>query len=278
MCNATILPGAIQSNAQTPRVAISLVGGHQYALAGAIGNLVTEEPDWGNNRLLKSLPHEILALFEKDLRQVLLEQDVVCYEARGLIDRVYFPITGMISLFVAGGEGEIVGTAVIGREGSAGLQSGLGQQRSYSRTTIQIPGYFAVISATRFKRAVCSSAPLRDLVFRYLGALWAEAQQIAVCNAIHSVPARLCRWLLQVADANGSDLLPLKHEYLADMLGVHRSTVTVLAQVLQERGAIRSRRGRITLLDRRMLERSACKCYQAIKRERSVVQNDEVRR
>jgi hypothetical protein len=83
---------------------------------------------------------------------------------------------------------------------------------------------------------------------------------------------------LQVADANGSDLLPLKHEYLADLLGVHRSTVTMLAQVLQERGAIRGRRGRITLLDRRMLERTACKCYQAIKREKSVVQNDEVRR
>ena len=184
----------------------------------------------------------------------------------------------MISLFGAGGEGEIVGTAVIGREGAAGLQSGLGQQRSYSRTTIQIPGHFAVISTTRFKQAVSSSAPLRDLVFRYVGTLWAEAQQIAVCNAIHSVPARLCRWLLQAADATGGDLLPLTQEYLADMLGVHRGTVTALAQVLQERGAIRSRRGRITLLDRRMLERSACKCYQAIKREKSVAQDDEVRR
>jgi CRP-like cAMP-binding protein len=184
----------------------------------------------------------------------------------------------MISLFGAGGEGEIVGTAVIGREGAAGLQSGLGQQRSYSRTTIQIPGHFAVISATRFKQTVSSSAPLRDLVFRYVGTLWAEAQQIAVCNAIHSVPARLCRLLLQAADATGSDLLPLKQQYLADMLGVHRGTVTALAQVLQERDAIRSRRGRVSLLDRRMLERSACKCYQAIKREKSVAQDDEVRR
>ena len=234
---------------------------------------MTKEPDlgrWGNNRLLKSLSHETLALFGQDLRQVSLSQGVVCYEARGLIDRVYFPITGMISLSVAGGEGEIVGTAVIGREGAAGLQSGLGQQMSYSRTTIQIPGYFAVISATPFKRAVNSSAPLRDLVFRYVGTQWAEAQQIAVCNAIHSTPARLCRWLLQVADATGSDILPLKHEYLADMLGAHRSTVTMLAQVLQERGAIRCRRGRIAVLKRKMLERSACKCYEAIKREKSV--------
>jgi CRP-like cAMP-binding protein len=224
------------------------------------------------------LPHKTLALFEQGLKQVFLSEGVVCYEARGLIDRVYFPITGMISLLVAGGGGETVGTAVIGHEGAAGLQIGLGQQRSYSRTTIQIPGYFAVISATRFARAVSSSAPLRDLVFRYVGTLWAEAQQIAACNAIHSVPARLCRWLLQAADATGSDLLPLTQDYLAEMLGVHRSTVTVLAQVLQERGAIRIRRGRITLLDRRMLERSSCKCYQAIKREKSFAQNDEVRR
>jgi CRP-like cAMP-binding protein len=230
---------------------------------------VIKTPDlgrWGNNRLLKALPRETLALLGQNLRQISLSQGTVCYEAGGRIDRVYFPMSGMISLFVAGGKGEIVGTAVIGREGAAGLQSGLGQHRSYSRTTIQIPGYFAVISATHFKRAVSRSAPLRDLVFRYVGTLWAEAQQTAVCNAIHSVPARLSRWLLQAADATGSDLLPLKQEYLvADMLGAHRTTVTMLAQVLQERGAIRSRRGRITLLDRRMLERSACKCYEAIK-------------
>ena len=229
---------------------------------------MTEAPDlgrWGNNRLLNALPCKTLALFGQDLRQVSLSQGIVCYEAGDRIDRVYFPITGMISLLVAGGNGKIVGTAVIGREGAAGLQSGLGQHKSYSRTTIQIPGYFAVVSATHFERAVSSSAPLRDLVFRYVGTLWAEAQQIAACNAIHSTPARLCRWLLQVADATGSDILPLKHEYLADMLGAHRSTVTMLAQVLQERGAIRCRRGRIAVLKRKMLERSACKCYEAIK-------------
>jgi CRP-like cAMP-binding protein len=242
---------------------------------------VTEAPDlgrWSNNRLLKASPRETLALLRPDLREVSLSQGIVCYEAGGHIDRVYFPITGMISLLVAGGDGEIVGTAVIGREGAAGLQSGLGQDRSYSRSTVQIPGHFAVISATHFERAVRSSAPLRDLVFRYVETLWAEAQQIAACNAIHSAPARLCRWLLQAADATGSDLLPLKQEYLADMLGAARTTVTLLAQVLQERGAIRYRRGKIMLLDRRMLERAACKCYQAIKRKKSVAQDGEVRR
>jgi CRP-like cAMP-binding protein len=229
---------------------------------------VSKAPDLGrrgNNRLLEALPRETLGLLGQDLRQVWLDP-IVCYEAGDPIDHVYFPITGMISLFVAGSKGEIVGTAVIGREGAAGLQSGLGQHRSHSRTAIQIPGYFAVISATHFERAVSSSAPLRDLVFRYLGTSLAEAQQIAFCNAIHSVSARLCRWLLQAADATDSDILALTHQYLADMLGAHRGTVTMLAQVLQERGAIRSRRGRITLLDRRTLERSSCKCYEAIKK------------
>lgn len=220
-----------------------------------------------DNRLLAALPRETLASFGQDLKQVSLSQGTVCYEAGDRIDRVYFPISGMISLFVAGRNGEIVETGIIGREGAAGLQSALGERRSYNRVTIQIPGHFAVISAGHFEQAVSNSAPLRDLVLRYVETRWAEAQQIAACNAIHSGSPRLCRWLLQAADRTGSDHVPLTQEYLANMLGVRRTTVTLLAQELQERGAIRYSRGRITLLDRKMLEASSCDCYEAIKHE-----------
>jgi CRP-like cAMP-binding protein len=201
------------------------------------------------------------------LKQVSLSQGIVCYGAGDRIDRVYFPISGMISLLVAGRNGEIVETGIIGREGAAGLQSALGERRSYNRVTIQIPGHFAVISAAHFEQAVSNSAPLRDLVLRYVETRWAEAQQIAACNAIHSGSPRLCRWLLQAADRTGSDHVPLTQECLANMLGVRRTTVTLLAQELQERGAIRYSRGRITLLDRKMLEASSCDCYEAIKHE-----------
>jgi CRP-like cAMP-binding protein len=220
-----------------------------------------------DNRLLAALPCQTLASFGQDLKQVSLSQGTVCYEPGDRIDRVYFPISGMISLLVTGSNGEIVETGIIGREGAAGLQSALGERRSYIRATIQIPGHFAVISAAHFERVVSNSAPLKDLVFHYVETRWAEAQQIAACNAIHSGSPRLCRWLLQAADCTGSDHVPLTQEYLADMLGMRRTTVTLLAQELQERGAIRYSRGRITLLDRKMLEASSCDCYEAIKHE-----------
>jgi hypothetical protein len=112
-------------------------------------------------------------------------------------------------------------------------------------TTIQIAGDFATIAATRFEQAVSNSAPIRDLVFHYTEVLWAEAQQIAACNAAHSGSARLCRRLLQVADCMGSDQIPLTHEYL-------------------ELGAIKCSRRKIAILDRRALEARSCECYQSM--------------
>jgi CRP-like cAMP-binding protein len=230
---------------------------------------VTNAPDLSrlDNQLLAALPRETLALFAQDLKHVSLSQGIVCYEAGDRIDSVYFPVSGMISLLIAGRNGEISEAGVIGREGAVGIQSGFGARCSYTQATIQIAGNFAVISAAQFERAVSNSAPLRDLIFRYVETLWAKTQQVAACNAFHSGSARLCRWLLQAADCTGSDHVPLTQEYLADMLGLRRTTVTLFAQELQERGVIRYSRGRITLLDRKMLEAGACDCYQVIKRE-----------
>jgi CRP-like cAMP-binding protein len=221
---------------------------------------------WGN-RLLAALPRETLAMLERDLTQVSLSQGVVCFDVGDPIDRVYFPSTGMISLLVATKNGDVVEAGAIGRGGAAGLQSALGERRSYTRATIQIPGIFTTISAVDFRRAASNNGPIRDLASRYTEVLWAETQQTAACNAIHDGSQRLCRWLLQSADCIGSDHLPLTQEYLADMLGLRRTTVTLLAQELQERGAIRYSRGKIMILDRKALEACACECYEATKDE-----------
>jgi CRP-like cAMP-binding protein len=198
------------------------------------------------------------------MRQVSLPRGTVCFEAGQVIDRVYFPLTGMISLFVVTGDGEMIETGTIGRAGAAGLQSGFGERKSYGLTIIQIAGDFATIAATQFKQAVSNSAPIRDLIFHYTEVLWAESQQIAACNAAHSGSARLCRRLLQVADCIGSDHIPLTHEYLATMIGARRTTVTLLALELQELGAIECGRGKIAILDRRALEACACECYKSM--------------
>ena len=222
---------------------------------------------WGN-RLLASLPRETLAMLERDLTQASLSQGVVCFDVGDPIDGIYFPSTGMISFLIATKDGNMVEAGAIGRGGAAGLQSALGERRSFTRATIQIPGIFTTISAVDFRRAASNNALLRDLAFRYTEVLLAETQQTAACNAIHDGSQRLCRWLLQSADCTGSDHLPLTQQYLADMLGLRRTTITLLAQELQERGAIRYSRGKIMILNRKALEARACECYEASKDEK----------
>jgi CRP-like cAMP-binding protein len=206
------------------------------------------------------------ALLAPDLPQVALPQGVVCYGAGDPIDQVYFPWTGMISLLVTTGDGAMVETSSVGREGAVGVQCGNGQCLSFTRAIVQIGGNFWVISAPRFEAAASHSAELRELIFTYIETLWAEAQQNAACNAIHDGSSRLCRWLLQCADRTGSQQVLLTHEFLAGMLGVRRTTVTLLAQELQKRGILRYSRGRITILDRAALEACACECYEVIRK------------
>ncbi len=217
------------------------------------------------NRLLAGMPDDCLALFEGDLRQVMLPQGTVCFEPGEPIDQVYFPHTGMISMLVVTHDGAMVETSSIGCEGAAGLQCGLGPRLSVTRAAVQIPGNFYVIPASRFEQAASRSDTLREVIFRYSETLWAEAVQTAACNAIHDGSSRLCRWLLQCSDRTGSDQLGLTQELLADMLGVRRTTVTLLAQELQKRGALRYSRGKITIIDRAALEAWACECYEATK-------------
>jgi CRP-like cAMP-binding protein len=226
-----------------------------------------EKVNRSGNRILAALPDNVFQQLAPDLRHVTLPQGTACIDADDPIDQVYFPQSGMVSLLVATGGGGMVATSSIGREGAVGLQCGLGPRLSFSRVVVQIPGRFSTISASRFERAVSCSPPLRDLIVRYTETLWREAQQNAACNAIHDGSSRLCRWLLQCADRTGSDQLPLTQESLAEILGMRRTTVTLLAQQLQNHGILRYSRGRITVLDRTALEKHACTCYATIKHD-----------
>lgn len=221
------------------------------------------------NRLLAALPGDVLTLLEPDFKQVVLPQGLVCFDPGDPINQVYFPHTGMISCLVTTGDGEMVETSSVGREGAVGLQSGLGRRVSFTRAIVQIAGKFTVLPTARLENAVGRSPALRDMVLRYIETLWAEAQQNAACNAVHDGSARLSRWLLQCADKIGSDQLLLTQEFLADMLGVRRTTVTLLAQELQKGGILRYSRGRITILDRARLEHAACECYGAVRHDNS---------
>jgi CRP-like cAMP-binding protein len=221
-----------------------------------------------DNRLLAALPREMVELMGHELKQIALAQGQALYEPGEPIDQIYFPQSGMISLLVVAKDGAAIETAIIGREGAVGLHGALGKRLSFTRATTQIPGRFSVIRAATFAQFAQDHASVRDLIARYTEILWAEAQQIAACNAVHEAPARLCRWLLRAADRTGSDHLPLTQDLLAQMLGVRRTTVTILAQTMQHSGLIKYARGHITILNREQLEHCACECYAIMQQEK----------
>jgi len=224
--------------------------------------------DHRDNRLLAAMPHEMLDLMARDLKLITLEQGQAIYEPGAPIEEIYFPQTGMISLLVIDKDGAAIETATIGREGAVGLHGALGKRLAFTRATTQVSGKCSVIYAHALAQFVQDHAPLRDLIARYTEVLWVEAQQLAACNAIHEAPARLCRWLLQTSDRIGRDELPLTQELIAQMLGVRRTTVTLLAQTLQRNGLIKYARGHIKILDRKKLEHCACECYAVLKQEK----------
>jgi len=220
------------------------------------------------NRFLATLSQETLALLEPDLTEISGEQGSVFFEPGGSIDRIYFPQSGMISLLVVSREGEMVEVSTVGREGAVGLHRGLGRRRSFTRATMQIAGRFSTVAAHVFERIALNSPLVREMIARYTEGSWAEAQQLAACNAVHDASSRLCRWLLQCADHIERLQIPLTQEFLAQMLGVRRTTVTLLAQELQKRGAVKIGRGRVAILDRKLLEDGACECYEVIQHEK----------
>jgi CRP-like cAMP-binding protein len=219
-------------------------------------------PTLSVNRLIAALPQRVLALLQ--FSHALLAQGHVCFDAGDRIEEVYFPTSGVISLVAAMGKGDVV-EAMIGREAAVGLQSAVGRRYAFVRAIVQIPGSFYTVSAEALRRVVRTSPEAQALVAHYADILLAEAQQLAACNAIHPTLARLARRLLECADRVGSQRFPLTQGVLAKMLGVRRTTVTLLARELQGRDMIRYRRGKVAIIDRPALESCACECYGTVK-------------
>jgi CRP-like cAMP-binding protein len=224
------------------------------------------------NLLLAALPARDLALLAPHLKEIVLEQGTVLQEQGEHIDQVYFPHDGIISLLAVMRQGDAIETATIGYEGAVGSFAGLGTRRSHTRAVVQVSGAALRVPASPFRKAAEDSEAIRQLIVRYGEMLLIQVQQTAACNALHAVEARLSRWLLQARDRVESNTVKLTHEFLSQMLGVRRTTVTVVANVLQQAGLIRYHRGQIEIVDRIGLEARACECYEAIRR-----QIDEVR-
>jgi CRP-like cAMP-binding protein len=217
-----------------------------------------------DNKLLAAIPRHHFDRLLPHLATVRLQQGAVLSEAGDEVDQIYFPHQGMLSLLTVLRDGKAIETATVGREGVVGAMAGLGLYKSLVRVVVQMPMACSRIAAPHFRTAVAASEPLRNLCIRYNEVLLSQARITAACNALHSIEARFCRWLLQSADRAASDTVALTQEFLAEMLGVRRTSVTEVASKVQSAGAITYSRGVIKILDRPALLRMSCECYETL--------------
>jgi len=190
----------------------------------------------------------------------------VLFEPGAAIDAVYFPISGVISLVTALEDGNIVEVATVGNEGIVGVPH-VAHGSLVVRAISQVAGSSLRMEAATFLAEWEHPGPLRDLVQNYLPALFGQIAQAAACNRLHSNEERLSRWLLMSHDRVGVDEFLITHEFLGQMLGSRRATVTLSAGLLQAAGLIRYHRGHVTIVDREGLEGVSCECYRVIKDE-----------
>jgi CRP-like cAMP-binding protein len=219
------------------------------------------------NRLLDCLPKTDFKRIETLFKAVALEAKQILNTAGSPIDYVYFPKSGIISAMAVMEDGTAIEVATIGKEGISGLTAFIGGKTSPYEVMVQVSGEALRMKASALQQEVNSYTALRETLVRYHTAFSTQVSYAVACNGLHTVEKRCCRWLLMTQDRVGSNILPLTHEFLAIMLGVRRASVTDVLQPIQERGTIRSVRGKIEILDRPALESLSCECYRMINRE-----------
>jgi CRP-like cAMP-binding protein len=217
------------------------------------------------NRLLESLPSSEQAWIASFFLDRTFEKGSVLQEAGQPVEHVYFPKSGVVTLLGVLPGGTQIDTAMVGPEGAIGAAAGIGMQKGFGRAMVQIPGRFAQISAARFTEWASRSGAVRDMILRYNEWLIAQIQHSVVCTAVHDSQGRVCRWLLQARDRVGGGTLSLTQECLSGILGLQRTTITLICHRLQAEGILRVRRGRIEILDIAALRAKACECYDVMR-------------
>jgi len=219
------------------------------------------------NHLLAALPAEDFERLAPHLEGVPMLLGDSLYEPGSQLRHAYFPTTAIVSLHYVTESGASAETAGVGNEGVVGVSLFMGGDTTSSSAVVQTSGYGYKLERHVLKVEFDRAGPLQRLLLRYTQALLTQMAQTAVCNRHHTVDQQLCRWLLLWLDRSPSDEFTITQELIANMLGVRREGVTEAAGKLARDGLIELRRGHITVLDRTGLERRACECYAAVKRE-----------
>jgi CRP-like cAMP-binding protein len=214
------------------------------------------------NRLLAALPREEYDAILPDLEPVVLELKDYLYSAEGIpLDHAWFPNRGVASIVYGVSAGPTIEVATVGPEGFVGVPLLLGSDRVAGSAFIQVPGEGLRMTAEAFGRATARHPEFNRLLHRYTLALMTQMAQNSACNRLHSVEERAARWLRMTYDRVQSETFPLTQEFMAQMLGVRRPTVSLAAGMLAKAGLIHYVRGQMTVLDPEGLRQAACECY-----------------
>ena len=219
------------------------------------------------NWLLDALPDADYERLLDHLKPASFSLGDVIYESGGQMDYVYFPTTSHVSLLYTMVNGSTAEMGLVGNEGMVGITLFMGGNTTPNRAVVQGSGEALKLTAKAMQNEFSRGGDFQQLLLRYTQALITKISQTAVCNRLHPVEQRLCRWLLMTRDRTHSDELQMTQEFISNMLGVRREGVTHAAQNLQEKGLISYVRGHIQILDRQGLEKSACECYTVVRKE-----------
>jgi CRP-like cAMP-binding protein len=219
------------------------------------------------NRLLSAFPPDIYGRLRPNLVPVALSLGDIVYEAGSRPEYVYFPTGCVVSLLYTTEDGTTAEVGLTGNDGIVGIALFLGGDTTPNRAIVQIAGNAFKMRAKILQDEFARGGAVQQLLLRYTQALITQISQTAVCNRLHAVEKRLCRWLLLSHDLVQSDDLAMTQEFISNMLGGRRESVTVAAARLQEARIIRYSRGRITILDRAALESAVCECYRIVRKE-----------
>ncbi|HEX8424445.1 MAG TPA: Crp/Fnr family transcriptional regulator [Pyrinomonadaceae bacterium] len=216
------------------------------------------------NQLLSALPEKEYERLRPHLELVRLPQGKILYDPGDTIRHVYFLMGGMVSLLSITVEGKMIEVGAIGNEGLVGTPALLGFTTSPYQTVVQLPCQAKRIKLDTLKGEFARGQQLQSLLLRFTHTLLTQVTQSVACISFHKVEARLCRWLLLSHDRVASDTFSLTQEFLSQMLGVPRTSVTMIAGKLQDQGLISYSRGKIQILNRTQLEEGSCECYRIV--------------
>src|SRR5215203_5077174 len=230
-------------------------------------------------------PNALLSMLHKTNESMLFdhlseyqgERHAILQRAGEPTGHVYFPVSGMISFLAVMNDGEAIETSSVGYDNGAGFNTALSGRNANCQLVVQLALRSLRIATPLFCAAYDKSAAVRHMVHVGNERLLEQTQQTAACHALHAAEQRLARWLLQSHDYAGQEVLDLTQDFVSEMIGVRRTTVSLVAGTLQGEGLIKVRRGHVTVLDRGGLERRCCECYAAVAKNRADAPNRAIK-